>query len=221
MGRIWDRSLIRVILIVGVVTATLIVSVGAAHASPVTYRYSGSCFSGSSPGNCSFFNLSDGDLVSGSITLDDARLSTTQFASFLPADPDLQFSFTFGSLAVGKNNLDPLDVLRVMLSDSSGLGIIFQNEVTACVNALFPCHVRQDGTEVLTVGTSFGFAQRYVGSTEVQTAYTNGAWTKIASPSPVPEPSTAVLLALGLAGLSYRASAKTGGCQPVAVTLPS
>ena len=85
-----------------------------------------------------------------------------------------------------------------MLSDSSGLGIVFQNAVNACVNAVFPCHVRQDGTEALSIGTLFLFAEKYVGF-EVQTAYTNGAWT-IASP--VPEPSTSAPLALGLAGLA-------------------
>lgn len=207
MRRHSGRSPIRVALLVVAATTVLIFSVGDACAAPVTYTYSGTCFSGSSPGNCGFFNLSDGDLVSGSITLDGALLSATQFASILPTDPGLQFSFTFGNLSFGTNNLDPFDVIRVMLSDSSGLGIIFQNAVTACVNAVSPCHVVTNGTEVLSIGTSFGFVQRYT-ELGAQTAGTNGAWTRIDSPSPVPEPSTVVLLALGLGGLASRARAK-------------
>jgi len=191
---------------------TVILSAAEARAALVTYQFSGTCFSGSSPGDCGFFGLSDGDLISGSITLDGEHLGTSGFTSFLPTDPDLDFSFRFGDFSVGKTHLDPGLVIRVMLSDSGEAGIVFQNPIVACIGALFPCYARQDGTEALSIGTSFGSADRYVGI-ETQTAYTLGAWTL----SPVPEPSVTQLfaLALALAGLASRKRCKTAAATVI------
>jgi len=191
---------LRSFLAVSTVSVFLIFSGAEARAAPVTYQFTGTCFSGSSPGDCGYFDLSDGDPVFGSITLDGDRLSATEFATFLPTDPDLDFSFTFGNFSVDKSNLDPFLDIRVMLSDSSGLGIVFQNATRACVDAVFPCYVVQTGTESLTIYTTFGTASR---STEFGSldAYTFGDWTIASS---VPEPSATILLTLAFAGMVSR-----------------
>lgn len=171
-----------------------------ARAAPVTFHFAGTCFSGASPGNCAYFGLSDGDPVSGSLTVEEARLSTTQFASIAPTDPELAFSFTFGDLTVGKSDLDPTSVLRVMLVGLDGRSIWLQNSVRACLNALFPCHTVQPGSEVLSIGTFFGTADRYVSMTTTHTAAATGRWT-VAS---VPEPIAANLIVPGLVALLWR-----------------
>ena len=186
----------------GILTAVsvfLMCSAVEARADAVTYQFAGTCVSGSSPGDCGYFGLSDGDAVSGSITLDGTRLDPTGFTTFLPTDPDLDFAFTFGTFSVGKGNLDPNLDIRVMLSDASGAGIILQNAIFACVNALFPCAVLQTGTELLTIGTTFGTASR---STDFGSlpAYTLGNWT--IAPA-VPEPPATILVALALIGLTW------------------
>lgn len=152
-------------------------------AATVTYKYSGTCLSGSSPGNCNAFGLSNGDPVSGFITLDRTHLSSDEFAEFLPNDPSLNFSFKFGSFSVSKKNLDPDDTIRTMFLDTTEKELVFQNAITACINPYTTsCHVLQPGSGVLSISTSFGSVEQTISMTELQLAYTNGTWTLVPVP---------------------------------------
>jgi len=165
----------RLLSMVCTLSLFLIFSASEVRAELVTYTYSGNCFSGSN-GDCAFFGLSEGDSISGFITLDRLSLSSNAFTAIPPTDPDLGFSFTFGNLSVGKIDLDPDNDIRVMFSDSTERELIFQNPTIACKYTVMPCYLLTNGSELLRIGTSFGSAQRGVSVSRTDVAYTNGAW---------------------------------------------
>lgn len=52
------------------------------------------------------FDMTDGDLITGLIMLDSLLLCNTVFSEFHPTDPDLDCSFAFGNILIGKNDHD-------------------------------------------------------------------------------------------------------------------
>lgn len=50
--------------------------------------------------------MTDGDLITGLIMLDSLLLCNTVFSEFHPTDPDLDCSFAFGNILIGKNDHD-------------------------------------------------------------------------------------------------------------------
>jgi hypothetical protein len=179
--------------LLGAVCALLFILAGKAQAALVTYQFNGTCFSGSD-GDCTFYGLSEGDSISGSITLDNQFLSYSQFTDILPTDPDFDFSFTFGNLSFSKTNLAP-DAIRVKYLDPGGLELELQNPAFACINAIFPCNVLQDGSELLSYWTTFVSITSYIPTNLQEYAYGNGSWNI------VPIPTALLLFGSGLFGL--------------------
>lgn len=180
------------------IVVLLLVCAANVRAEIVTYQFNGTCFSGA--GDCAFYGLSDGDPISGSITLDNQFLSYTEFTDILPTEPYLDFSFAFGNETFSKGDLAP-DAMRIKYGDPGGLELQFQNPAFACLNAISPCGIVQEGTVVLSFWTSFQSIRRLIppGNSQEE-AYGNGAWTIV----PIPAAFWLFGSALGLLGWATR-----------------
>ncbi len=192
-------------------TALLLAFGSAAQAAPVHYDFTGECF-GTEGSGCAAYGLNEGDLVSGTLTIDSSLVNPGGSTEDIHLDPGTAFSFTFGNQEF---DLDDLSDSFIDVSFNA------DGTVLTCLNGLLGCPndptdyagfnnglsetILPNGAELrafynfvqIIANTDVPknqFAQNGVGPGN---AGAKGQWVAQDPSNPIPEPSAALLFAVG------------------------
>ena len=204
-------------------TALLLALGSTAQAEPVYFDFSAPCigFQGS---GCAAYGLNEGDLVSGTLTLDMALVTPGGTASSVHNDPGTAFSFVFGNQAFDLDDLvDPF--IDVSFNADATLLTCFSG-FNGCPNDPSDYAGFNNGGAVPAILPNGAFLQAFTNfvlitpnlpndeevpeanfaKTDVGPgkAAAKGLWVRRDPTNPIPEPSAALLFVVG--GLVVHAS---------------